>query len=92
MTDVRAMSDGVGPLTFAVLLGAIIIFIMSLNAVLTAFGQIASHMNSALKVSIQFPPQGSNALFTGISLAFYILTAGLFLLLVFTAWRSIKEE
>jgi glucan phosphoethanolaminetransferase (alkaline phosphatase superfamily) len=92
MTDVRALSDGVGPLTFAVLLGVIIIFIMSMNAVLTAFGQIANQMNNALGVSIQFPPQGSNQLFTGISLAFYILAAGLFLLLVFTAWRSIREE
>ena len=92
MTDVRALSDGVGPLTFAVLLGVIIIFIMSMNAVLTAFSQIADKANSALKISIQFPPAGSDKLFVGISLAFYILAAGLFLLLVFTAWRSIREE
>lgn len=87
MTD-----DGVGPLTFAAYLGMILMLIAALNAALTAFSQNAQKVGDALGVPFQFPPPGSGDLFTGTSLMFYVLVAALFLLLVFTAWRSIRGD
>ena len=87
MTD-----DGVGPMRFAAYLGMILIIVIVLNATLTAFGQNAQKVGDALGVPFQFPPPGSNDLFTSTSLMFYVLVAALFLLLVFTAWRSIQER
>ena len=87
MTD-----SGVGPLRFAAYLGAVLVLVAVLNAALTAFQQNAQNIGSALGVPFTFPPQGSDQLFTSTSLMFYILVAALFLLLVFTAWRSIQER
>jgi len=84
--------EGVGPMRFAVYLGMVLIIVSVLNAVLTAFGQNAQKVGDALGVPFQFPPPGSADLFTGTSLMFYVLVAALFLLLVFTAWRSIQER
>jgi hypothetical protein len=85
------VSDGVGPLRFAAYLGIVLILVAVLNAALTAFAQNAQEIGNAMGVPFTFPPQGSDQLFTGTSLMFYVLAAGLFLLLVFTAWRSIRE-
>ena len=86
------MSDeGVGPLRFAAYLGMVLIIVAILNAALTAFGQNAQKVGDALGVPFQFPPPGSNDLFVSTSLMFYVLAAALFLLMVFTAWRSIRE-
>ena len=87
MTD-----DGVGPMRFATYLGMVLIITAVLNAVLTAFSQNAQKVGDALGVPFQFPPPGSADLFTGTSLMFYVLVAALFLLMVFTAWRSIQER
>ena len=87
------MTDGgVGPLRFAAYLGMMLIIVAVLNAVLTAFGQNAQKVGNAMGVPFQFPPPGSNDLFTSTSLMFYVLAAALFLLLVFTAWRSIRGD
>ena len=85
-------ADGVGPMRFAAYLGIILIVVAVLNAALTAFSQNTQKIGSAMGVPFQFPPQGSDQLFTSTSLMFYILTAALFLLMVFTAWRSIREQ
>ena len=84
--------DGVGPMRFAAYLGMILIIVAVLNATLTAFGQNAQRIGDTLGVPFQFPPPGSADLFTGTSLMFYVLVAALFLLMVFTAWRSIQER
>jgi len=84
--------DGVGPLRFAAYLGMILILIAVLNAALTAFGQNAQKVGDVMGVPFQFPPPGSNDLFTSTSLMFYVLAAALFMLLVFTAWRSIRGD
>jgi len=84
--------DGVGPMRFAAYLGMILILVAVLNAALTAFSQNTQKIGSAMGVPFTFPPAGSDQLFTGTSLMFYILAAALFLLLVFTAWRSIQER
>jgi|LAFK01.1.fsa_nt_gi hypothetical protein len=84
-------SDGVGPLTFAVGLGIILILIVALNAVLTAFSQNAQKIGAAIGMPFTFPPPGSDQLFTQTSLMFYVLAAALFLVLAFTAWKSIRE-
>jgi hypothetical protein len=86
------VTDGVGPLRFAAYLGMMLIIVAVLNAVLTAFGQNAQKVGNAMGVPFQFPPPGSNDLFTSTSLMFYVLAAALFLLLVFTAWRSIRGD
>ncbi len=86
------MTDGVGPLRFAAYLGAVLILVAVLNATLTAFDQNVKKVGDALGVPFQFPPPGSNDLFAGASLMFYVLVAALFLLLVFTAWRSIRGD
>jgi ABC-type branched-subunit amino acid transport system permease subunit len=85
-------NDGIGPLTYTAYLGMILILITTLNAILTAFGQNAKEVGNATGVPFQFPPPGSLDLFTGTSLMFYVLAAALFLLLVFTAWRSIRGD
>jgi len=84
--------EGVGPIRFAAYLGMVLIIVSVLNAALTAFGQNAQKVGDALGVPFQFPPPGSADLFTGTSLMFYVLVAALFLLMVFTAWRSIQER
>jgi hypothetical protein len=84
--------EGVGPVRFAAYLGMILILVAVLNAALTAFQQNAQKIGSALGIPFQFPPTGSDQLFTSTSLIFYVLAAALFLLLVFTAWRSIQER
>jgi hypothetical protein len=86
------VTDGVGPLRFAAYLGMVLMLVAVLNAVLTAFNQNAQKVGDAMGVPFQFPPPGSNDLFTGVSLMFYVLAAALFLLLVFTAWRSIRGD
>jgi hypothetical protein len=88
MSDV----DGVGPVRFALYIGMILILVAVLNAALTAFSQNAQKIGNATGVPFRFPPSGSDQLFTGTSLMFYILAAALFLLLVFTAWKSIRER
>jgi hypothetical protein len=85
-------ADGVGPMRFAAYLGMVLMLVAVLNAALTAFQQNAQKVGDALGVPLTFPPPGSNDLFTGTSLMFYVLVAALFLLLVFTAWRSIQER
>ena len=86
------MDDGgVGPLTFAVGLGIVLVLIIALNAVLTAFSTNAQKVGDAVGVPFTFPPSGSDAMFTQTSLMFYVLVAGLFIALVFTAWKSIRE-
>ena len=87
MTD-----DGVGPLRFAAYLGMMLIIATVLNTALTAFNQNAQKVGNAMGVPFQFPPPGSNDLFTSTSLMFYVLAAALFMLLVFTAWRSIRGD
>jgi ABC-type branched-subunit amino acid transport system permease subunit len=77
---------------FAAYLGMILILAVILNATLTAFSHNAQKVGNATGVPFQFPPPGSSELFTGTSLMFYVLVAALFLLLVFTAWRSIQER
>jgi hypothetical protein len=86
------VTEGVGPLRFAAYLGLILILVAVLNAALTAFSQNAQRVGDALGVPFQFPPPGSGDLFMGASLMFYVLAAALFLLLVFTAWRSIRGD
>jgi len=86
------MSDGVGPATFAVWLGVALVLVAVLNGVLTAFAENSKKIGDALGVPFQFPPQGSDKLFTQTSLMFHVLAAGLFIALVFTAWRSIRES
>jgi hypothetical protein len=86
------VSDAVGPLRFAAYLGLVLILAAVLNAALTAFQQNAQKIGETLGVPFTFPPPGSNDLFTGTSLMFYVLVAALFLLLVFTAWRTIQER
>jgi hypothetical protein len=90
--EVVSDADGVGPLRFAAYLGMALMLVAVLNAALTAFQQNAQKVGDALGVPLQFPPPGSGDLFTGTSLMFYVLVAALFLLLVFTAWRSIQER
>jgi hypothetical protein len=85
-------ADAVGPLRFAAYLGLVLMLVAVLNAALTAFQQNAQKVGNALGVPFTFPPPGSSDLFTGTSLMFYVLVAALFLLLVFTAWRSIQER
>jgi hypothetical protein len=85
-------ADGVGPMRFAAYLGIILIVVAVLNAALTAFSQNTQKIGSAMGVPFQFPPSGSDKLFTSTSLMFFILAAALFLLMVFTAWRSIREQ
>jgi hypothetical protein len=84
--------DGVGPMSFAAYFGVVLIIVAVLNAVLTAFSQNAQKIGNAIGVPFTFPPQGSDKLFTSTSLMFYILVAALFLMLVFTAWKSIQER
>jgi hypothetical protein len=84
--------DGVGPLTFAVALGVILMLVVMLNAVLTTFAQNMQKVSEDIGVPLQFPPPGSDQLFTSTSLMFYVLAAGLFVALVFTAWKSIRER
>ena len=86
------MTDGVGPLRFVAYLGMILIIATVLNTALTAFNQNAQKVGNAMGVPFQFPPPGSNDLFTSTSLMFYVLAAALFMLLVFTAWRSIRGD
>ena len=86
------MHDGVGPLTFAIGLGIILVLVVALNAVLTAFAENGKKIGDAVGVPFTFPPQGSDKLFTQTSLMFYVLAAGLFIALVFTAWKSIRES
>jgi hypothetical protein len=86
------VTDGVGPLRFATYLGMMLIIVAVLNAALTAFNQNAQKVGNAMGVPFQFPPPGSNDLFTSTSLMFYVLAAALFMLLVFTAWRSIRGD
>ena len=85
-------ADGVGPMRFAAYLGMVLIIVAILNAALTAFSQNTQKIGNALGIPFTFPPQGSDQLFTSTSLMFYVLVAALFLLLVFTAWRSIQER
>jgi hypothetical protein len=73
-------------------LGMVLILVAVLNAALTAFGQNAAKVGNATGVPFVFPPPGSGDLFAGVSLMFYVLAAALFLLLVFTAWRSIRGD
>jgi len=84
--------DGVGPMTFAVAFGIILILVVILNAVLTTFAQNMQKVSEGIGVPFQFPPAGSDQLFTQTSLMFYVLAAGLFAALVFTAWKSIRER
>ena len=86
------MTEGVGPLRFAAYLGMVLMLVAVLNAALTAFSQNAQKVGNATGVPFQFPPPGSADLFTETSLMFYVLAAALFLLMVFTAWRSIQER
>jgi hypothetical protein len=76
---------------FAAYLGIILIIVTILNAVLTAFSQNMQKVGNTLGVPFQFPPSGSGAMFTQTSLMFYVLAAALFLVLAFTAWKSIRE-
>ena len=85
-------SEGVGPMRFTAYLGLVLMLVAVLNAALTAFSQNAQKVGDALGMPFRFPPPGSSDLFTGASLMFYILSASLFLLLVFTAWRSIRGD
>ena len=86
------MTEGVGPLRFAAYLGMVLMLVAVLNAALTAFSQNAQSIGNMTGVPFAFPPAGSDQLFTGVSLMFYVLVAALFLLLVFTAWRSIRGD
>jgi len=86
------VTEGVGPLRFATYLGMVLMLVAVLNATLTAFNQNAQRVGNATGVPFQFPPPGGGDLFTSTSLMFYILSASLFLLLVFTAWRSIRGD
>jgi hypothetical protein len=85
MTSVRMAEDGVGPFTFAVYLGVLLIVAIVLNIVLSV-------VTAGLGQFMQFPPNGAQDLFTYVSAIFYVMAAGLFLLLVLTAYRSIREQ
>ena len=85
MTSVRMAEDGVGPFTFAVYLGVLLIVAVVVNLALSAVA-------AGLGQYVQFPPPGAQDLFTQVSAILYLMAAGLFLLLVLTAYRSIRER
>jgi len=86
MTSVRSADDGVGPFTFAVYLGVLIIVAIVANLALSAAGGALG------AVGVSFPPEGARDLFVQASTVLYVMAAGLFLLLVLTAYRSIRER